>query len=88
MTGDAQLGGLDPPQEIGADGLNLFAVGAALVKLEQFFGSAAAFPHIYGVVHHQIVTAEYAVHLVVTDIGQLFILVCLAVHGLLDQFPG
>ena len=88
MASDAEFGGLDPTQEIGADGLDLFAVGAALIKLEQFFGLTAALPHIHGVVHHQIVTAEHAVRLVVADVGQLFVLVGLTVHSLFDQLTG
>ena len=88
MAGDAQLGGLDPAQEISANGLDLFAVGAALIKLEQFFSPAAAFPHIHCIIHHHIIAAEHAVHLVVADVGQLFVLVGLTVHSLFDQLTG
>ena len=88
MTGNAQLGGLDPTQEIGANGLDLLAVGAALVKLKEFFGFAAALTHIHSIVHYHVITAEDTIHLVVADIGQFLVLVGLAVHGLLDQLAG
>ena len=87
MAGDAELGGLNGPQEIVADRLHLFAVCTALVEFKQFFRLSAALPHVHHVVHHQILAAEHAVSLVVADVRQLLIMVCLLVQSLLHQLP-
>ena len=88
VAGDAQLRCFKRAQVVGADRLDLLAVGAALVELKELLGAAAALGHIHGVIIYHIVTAENAVCLIIADVRQLFILICMAVQGLLYQFAG
>ena len=88
VAGDAQLRCLKRSQVVDADRLDLLAVGAALVELKELLGAAAALRYIHGVIIYHIVTAENAVCLIVADVRQLFILICMAVQGLLYQFAG
>ena len=47
MSSNAQFGGIQAEEKIGADGLDLFSVGAPLVELKQLLCPAAAVPHIH-----------------------------------------
>ena len=88
VAGDAQLRCFKRAQVVGADRLDLLAVGAALVELKEFLGAAAALRHIHGIIIYHVVAAENAVCLIVADVCQLFVLVGMAVQGFLHQLTG
>ena len=88
VAGDAQLRCFKRAQVVGADRLDLLAVGAALVELKELLGAAAALRHIHGIIIYHVVAAENAVCLIVADVCQLFVLVGMAVQGFLHQLTG
>ena len=88
MSSNAQFGGIQAEEKIGADGLDLFSVGAPLVELKQLLCPAAAVPHIHHIIHHQVITAKYMVPLIKADVSQFLILVGILVQCLLYQLPG
>ena len=88
MPRRADLGGLQHPQIAQADRLDLSAVRADLIKLEQFFRPAAIVQGINIGVEAKIVIPKPIVAPVVKDVCQLFILICSLVERFLDQFPG
>ena len=71
VAGDAQLCCFKRAQVVGADRLDLLAVGAALVELKELLGAAAALRHIHGIIIYRVVAAENAVCLIVADVRQL-----------------
>ena len=54
MPGNAQLGGLQSPQVVDADRLDLLAVGALLIEFKQFLRFPAAGSYVNGVIRHQV----------------------------------
>ena len=87
MSVDAQFGGLHFPQEVCTDGLDLLAVGAPLIELEQLLRLTAAGLHVNIRVHYDVGTVDLPILPVAGDVGQLLIAVGLLVQRLLHQFP-
>ena len=88
MPVDTDLGSVQRPQELQADGLDLFAVGACLVEFKELLGLNAILHGVHILIVGEVVVAKPLVSLVVVDIRQFLILVGALVHRLLYQFPG
>ena len=88
MPGRADLGGLQHPQIAQADRLDLSAVRADLIKLEQLLRPAAIVQGINVGVEADIVIPKPIVAPIVKNICQLFILVRPLVERFLDQLAG
>ena len=88
MPGRADLGVLQHPQITQANRLDLSAVRARLIKLEQFFRPAAVVQGINIGIKADIVIPKPIVAPVIEDVCQLFILIRPLVERFLDQFPG
>ena len=85
---DADFGSLQRANVVDTDGLHLPPVGARLIQLKQFLRPAAKAGDIHIGIINQIVIVERAAVPIITDVGQLLILVGLTVHRLLNQLPG
>ncbi|MFR0798004.1 MAG: hypothetical protein ACLSHJ_04210 [Oscillospiraceae bacterium] len=73
MAGDAQLRCFKRAQVVGADRLDLLAVGAALVELKEFLGAAASTPATSTASSYTMLSRwKNAVCLIVADVCQLF----------------
>ena len=88
MPGRADLGGLQHPQIAQADRLDLPAVRADLIKLEQFLRPAAVVQGINIGIKADIVIPKPIIAPVIEDVCQLFILVRPLVERFLDQLTG
>ena len=88
MPGRADLGGLQHPQIAQADRLDLSAVRADLIKLEQFLRTAAIVQGINIGIKTDVVIPKPIIAPVVKDVCQLFILIRPLVERFLDQFTG
>ena len=88
VPGRADLGSLQHPQIAQADRLDLSAVRADLIKLEQFLRPAAIVQGINVGVEANIVIPKPIIAPVIEDVCQLFILVRPLVERFLDQLAG
>ena len=88
MPGRADLGGLQHPQIAQADRLDLSAVRADLIKLEQFLRPAAIVQGINIGVKADVVIPKPIIAPVIEDVCQLFILIRPLVERFLDQLAG
>ena len=88
VPGRADLGGLQHPQIAQADRLDLSAVRADLIKLEQFLRPAAIADGVNIGIEADVIIPKPIVAPVVKDVCQLFILVRPLVERFLDQLAG
>ena len=88
VPGRADLGGLQHPQIAQTDRLDLSAVRADLIKLEQFLRPAAIADGVNIGIEADVIIPKPIVAPVVKDVCQLFILVRPLVERFLDQLAG